>query len=58
MNTGKDAEDVPVMPLFGPLFAKLYSQEVRDRQIRMANLVRFVKTLQANPPPGEEAPKK
>ena len=23
MNTGKDAENVPVMPLFGPLFAKL-----------------------------------
>lgn len=58
MNTGKDAEDVPVMPLFGPLFAKLYPQEVRDRQIRMANLVRHVKSLQVIPSPGEEPPKK
>ena len=58
MNTGKNAEDVPVMPLFGPLFAKLYPQEVRDRQIRMANVIRYVKSLQENPAPGEEAPKK
>ena len=58
MNTGKDAENVPVMPLFGPLFAKLYPQEVRDRQIRIANLVRYVKSLQVNPPPGEEVSKK
>ena len=58
MNTGKNAEDVPVMPLFGPLFAKLYPQEVRDRQIRMANVIRYVKSLQQNPAPGEEAPKK
>jgi hypothetical protein len=58
MNTGKDAENVPVMPLFGPLFAKLYPQEVRDRQIRTANLIRYVKSLQVSPPPGEEIPKK
>lgn len=58
MNTGKDAENVPVMPLFGPIFAKLYSQEVRDRQIRMVNLIRYVKSLQESPVPGEEAPKK
>lgn len=58
MNTGKNAEDVPVMPLFGPLFAQLYPQEVRDRQIRMANLVRYAKSLQVNSSPGEEAPKK
>jgi len=58
MNTGKDAENVPVMPLFGPIFAKLYSQEVRDRQIRMANLIRHVKSLQESPAPGEETPKK
>jgi len=58
MNTGKDAENVPVMPLFGPLFAKLYSQEVRDRQIRVTNLVRYVKSLQENPATGEEVPKK
>jgi mono/diheme cytochrome c family protein len=58
MNTGKDAENVPVMPLFGPLFARLYPQEVRDRQIRIANLIRYVKSLQENPPPGEEAPKR
>jgi mono/diheme cytochrome c family protein len=58
MQTGKDAENVPVMPLFGPLFAKLYPQEVRDRQIRIANLIRYVKSLQETPVPGEEAPKK
>jgi mono/diheme cytochrome c family protein len=58
MNTGKDAENVPVMPLFGPLFAKLYPQEVRDRQIRMANLIRYVRSLQENPAPGEAVPKK
>ena len=58
MNTGKNAEDVPVMPLFGPLFAKLYPQEVRDRQIRMANVIRYVKSLQENPAPGDEVPKK
>jgi hypothetical protein len=58
MNTGKDAEKVPVMPLFGPLFAKLYPQEVRDRQIRIANLVRYVKSLQGNPTSGEAVPKK
>jgi mono/diheme cytochrome c family protein len=57
MNTGKDAQSVPVMPLFGPILAKLYSQEVRDRQIRTANLVRYVKSLQKTPAPGE-APKK
>jgi len=53
MNTGKEAENVPVMPLFGPLFARLYPQEVRDRQIRMANLVRYVKSLQETPGSGE-----
>ena len=58
MNTGKNVENVPVMPLFGPLFAELYPQEVRDRQIRMANLVRHVKSLQVLPSPGEEPPKK
>jgi mono/diheme cytochrome c family protein len=58
MNTGKDAEDVPVMPLFGPLFAKLYPQEVRDRQIRMANLIRFVKSLQEKPAAGGGGPKR
>jgi hypothetical protein len=57
MNTGKDAEDVPVMPLFGPLFAKLYPQEVRDRQIRIANLIRYVKSLQEKPAPCGRIPK-
>jgi mono/diheme cytochrome c family protein len=53
MNTGKDAENVPVMPLFGPIFASLYSQEIRDRQVRMANLTRYVKSLQVAASPGE-----
>jgi mono/diheme cytochrome c family protein len=57
MNTGEDAADVPVMPLFGPLFAKLYPQEVRDRQIRIANLIRYVKSLQEKPAPGGKIPK-
>jgi mono/diheme cytochrome c family protein len=51
MNTGKNVEDVPVMPAFGPIFAKLYSQEIRDRQVRMANIVRHVKSLQEKPAP-------
>jgi hypothetical protein len=46
------------MPLFGPIFANLYSQEVRDRQVRMANLIRYVKSLQEKSSPGEEAPKR
>jgi mono/diheme cytochrome c family protein len=53
MNTGKDAGNVPVMPLFGPIFASLYSQEIRDRQVRMANLVRYVKSMQVAASPGE-----
>jgi mono/diheme cytochrome c family protein len=53
MNTGKDAQSVPVMPLFGPIFAAIYPQEVRDRQIRMANIIRYVKSLQVTPVPGE-----
>jgi hypothetical protein len=58
VRTGVGIENVPVMPAFGPIFAKLYSQEIRDRQIRIANLVRYVKSLQVNPTPGEEVPKK
>ena len=59
MNTGKNAENVPVMPLFGPLFAKLYPQEVRDRQVRMANLIGYVKSrpLQEKPATGGQFPK-
>lgn len=49
MNTGKNVENVPVMPAFGPIFAKLYSQEVRDRLVRMANIIRHVKSLQEKP---------
>ena len=57
-NTGRGADNVPVMPLFGPIFANLYSQEVRDRQVRMANLIRYVKSLQEKSGPGEEVPKR
>jgi mono/diheme cytochrome c family protein len=49
MDTGRNVQDVPVMPLFGPLFAELYPQEIRDRQIRMANLIRFIKSIQEKP---------
>jgi len=52
MDTGTNVQDVPVMPLFGPLFAKLYPQEIRDRQIRIANLVRFIKSIQEKPVQG------
>lgn len=45
-DTGENPENMPVMPSFGPIFASLYRQEVRDRQIRMTNLVRYVKSLQ------------
>lgn len=51
MRTGENAQDLPVMPAFGPIFAKLYSQEVRDRQVRMSNIIRYVKSLQEKPPP-------
>jgi mono/diheme cytochrome c family protein len=49
MDTGQNVQDVPVMPLFGPLFAKLYPQEIRDRQVRMANLIRFIRSIQEKP---------
>jgi mono/diheme cytochrome c family protein len=49
-DTGENPENMPVMPSFGPIFANLYRQEVRDRQVRMANLVRYVKSLQVKAP--------
>jgi hypothetical protein len=58
MNTGKNADNVPVMPLFGPIFASLYSQEIRDRQVRIANLVGYVKSVQVKSAPVEEATKR
>lgn len=48
VDTGEKPENVPVMPSFGPLFARLYPQEARDRQIRMANLIRYVKSQQVS----------
>jgi hypothetical protein len=48
VDTGDNPENVPVMPSFGPIFAALYPQEARDRQIRMTNLVRYVKSQQAS----------
>jgi outer membrane cobalamin receptor len=48
VDTGDNPENVPVMPSFGPVFAALYPQEARDRQIRMTNLVRYVKSQQAS----------
>jgi mono/diheme cytochrome c family protein len=49
-DTGEDPENMPVMPSFGPIFASLYRQEGRDRQIRMTNLVRYGKSLQVTAP--------
>ena len=54
LETGENIQDVPVMPSFGPIFGKHYPQEVRDRQIRMANLIRYVKSQQQKP---ESVPK-
>jgi mono/diheme cytochrome c family protein len=50
VDTGEDPNNLPVMPSFGPLFAALYPQEVRDRQIRMANLIRYLKSQQVTAP--------
>lgn len=52
-ETAEDIDAVPVMPAFGPIFAKLWPQEVQERRMRMTNLVSYVKSLQAKaPPPG------
>jgi mono/diheme cytochrome c family protein len=42
------------MPAFGPIFAKLYPQEVGERRMRMANLISYVKSLQVASAPGEK----
>lgn len=42
--------DADVMPAFGPIFAKLYSQEIRDRIVRVANLVSYLKSKQVQVP--------
>jgi hypothetical protein len=47
-ETGENPENMPVMPSFGPFFAQFYGQEVRDRQIRMTNLIRYVKSQQVS----------
>ncbi len=38
------------MPAFGPILAKLYPQEVRDRVIRLSNLVSYIKSKQVTSP--------
>jgi Cytochrome c len=45
-ETGDAPTNIPVMPSFGPIFASLYGQEVRDRQVRMSNLIRYIKSQQ------------
>lgn len=46
MSTGQVTDQTQPMPLFGPIFAILYPQEARDRQIRMANLLAYIKSKQ------------
>lgn len=46
IDTGENPDTIPVMPSFGPIFARLYPQEARDRQIRMSNLIRYIKSQQ------------
>jgi mono/diheme cytochrome c family protein len=48
--TAQDNADVEVMPVFGPLFAQLYPQEMRDRVVRVANLVAYLKSKQVKAP--------
>jgi len=36
----------PAMPAFGPIFAKLYPQETRDREVRISNLIAYIKKHQ------------
>jgi hypothetical protein len=50
MSTGQDNEYSQPMPVFGPIFAKLYPQEVRDRVIRLANVVGYIKSKQVKSP--------
>ncbi len=50
MSTGQDNEYSLPMPVFGPIFAKLYPQEIRDRVVRMANLVSYIKSKQVKSP--------
>jgi cytochrome c2 len=40
----------PVMPAFGPIFAKLYPQETRDREVRISNLIAYIKKHQVASP--------
>jgi hypothetical protein len=51
MSTGVDNGYAQPMPLFGPIFAILYPQEARDRRIRMANLLAYLKSQQVKPEP-------
>ncbi len=52
METGENTQNAPVMPAFGPIFARLYPQEERDRTIRFANVVAYIKSKQvASTPP-------
>lgn len=52
-ETGEGSENLPVMPLFGPLFAKMWPQEIQERRMRMSNIVSYIKSKQVKaPPPG------
>lgn len=52
MTTGERSQYAQVMPVFGPIFARLYPQEVRDRRIRLTNLVSYIKSKQVAAEPG------
>jgi hypothetical protein len=44
-NAGEHPEYAPVMPTWGPLFAKLYPER-SERTMRLANLVNYLKSIQ------------
>jgi mono/diheme cytochrome c family protein len=52
-QTGEVTEAAHVMPAFGPIFAKLYPQEVRDREVRISNLIAHIKKKQVTSLPAE-----
>ena len=42
------------MPAFGPIFARLYPQEIGERRMRMSNLISYIRSLQVASGPGEK----
>jgi mono/diheme cytochrome c family protein len=45
-DTGEVTAASYVMPAFGPIFGALYPQDRREREIRISNLVSYIKKMQ------------